>query len=367
MFEIAAANYRYIYLALITIMTLFVCLDYFNRNGIYQYNENKLGGVVVTFLVVLFLIFFVGFRPVSGRYFVDMANYVLYYNTLYDGTPFTFDLNAENLLFDNIFAWWGSHRLGYVSFFVFIACIYFGASFLGISRIFPNHTFAAYLVFLGAFSTFSYATNGIKAGAAASLFIWAYSYRDKIFYCVPLLLLSWGFHHSMQLPIAAFCISLFIKDTRLFLVGWIICFFISLFHISFFAELFASISDESGSGYLMGAANGLDGTKGGFRFDFVLYSSMPVLIGYWTIFKRKLVVSYIYREFLNFYLCTNGVWMLCMYASFTNRIAYLSWFMYPIVLVYPFLNENSGIRRFQVFSIIMMLHLLFTLFLLLIY
>lgn len=76
------------------------------------------------------------------------------------------------------------------------------------------------------------------------------------------------------------------------------------------------------------------GGKSGFRIDFVIYSAMPVLMGYYVKYKYKLEDN-LYDIMLSMYLTTNGIWMLCMYAEFTNRIAYLSWFMYPILLIYP--------------------------------
>ena len=50
-----------------------------------------------------------------------MVNYAEFYTYLYEGEPFKLDLNTGNVIFDNIFAWWGSARLGYTSFFLFIA------------------------------------------------------------------------------------------------------------------------------------------------------------------------------------------------------------------------------------------------------
>ena len=89
---------------------------------------------------------------------------------------------------------------------------------------------------------------------------------------------------------------------------------------------------------------------------------MPILVGYWAVYKKRLQLSKIYTCLLNLYMTLNGTWMLCMYANFTNRIAYLSWFLYPIVLIYPYLNENWGPRRYKDFSKVMLAHLGFTLF-----
>jgi hypothetical protein len=361
---IPASLYETIYLTLVTIMTLFVYSQYQSRNGLREFAPSRTDALVG--VLVIFLVLFIGFRPVSGRYFVDMANYVLHYEFIYEGATFVFDWNSENKIFDNLFAWWGSVKLGYTSFFVFVATIYFVGAYLGIRKLFPNHRLTAFLVFLAAFSTFSYGTNGIKAGAATSLFIWALGYRENLKICIPLVLLSWGCHHSMIMVVAAFVVTLFVKNPKYYFWGWGFCFLMAAAHVTAFAQLFAGATTEHGAEYLLGSGES-DGTRGGFRIDFIVYSVMPVIVGWYAVMKKKLQVSDLYKKLLSLYLCLNGVWMLCMYAEFTNRIAYLSWFLYPIVLIYPFLNEQWGRDRYKKFGLVMLGHLGFTLFMNVIY
>ena len=125
------------------------------------------------------------------------------------------------------------------------------------------------------------------------------------------------------------------------------------------------MTDDQGAGYLNSVGQDWSG-KSGFRIDFVLYSFMPVLVGYYAIFKKQ-IQSPLYEVLLKVYLLVNGVWMLCMYAAFTNRIAYLSWSLYPILLLYPFLNEEWGENQFQIGAKVFMCHLGFTLFMSFIY
>ena len=135
-------------------------------------------------------------------------------------------------------------------------------------------------------------------------------------------------------------------------------------HVSFFQNLFAGVTDESGAGYL---TKDEYNTIKGFRLDFIIYSSMPVLMGYWVKYKYKMEER-IYDMILNMYLVCNGVWMLCMYAAFTNRIAYLSWFMYPIVLLYPCFTITERYHPLVVNrNKIIVAHLTFTLFMAFIY
>ena len=348
---------KYSYFLIVLILTLLVVRRYYNRSIC---NKSKCNNGV--FFLVLLLALLIGFRPPVGKLFVDMGNYISFYTFIYEGAPFKFDFHAENLLFDNLFACWWAMRLGYTSFFVLIAFIYFGSCYLGIRRLFPHDTLIAYLVFLGAFSTFSYATNGIKAGAAASLFIWALGYRDNLKICIPIILLSWGFHHSMQLPVAAFLLTIFFKKPSYYYYAWLFCFFIAALHISYFQNLFGGMTDSQGAGYLNYDGAESDGTKGGFRIDFIIYSMVPIIMGYIIEMKKKIHVSEVYRSLIHLYVCCNGIWMLCMYASFTNRIAYLSWFLYPIVLIYPYLKENINSCGLISFKKVVYFHLGFTLF-----
>lgn len=363
---IAAQYYLFLYLFIVSIITFAVVSQYEDRNGLYEFNYPNDEGLII--LLVTFFIFFIGFRPVSSE-FVDMKNYANGYY-LNAGKPFFLNPHAENFIFDNLYQLFVSYRLGIKNFCFIIAAIYYGCAYLGVKRIFPTHTLSAYIVFLAAFSTFSYGTNGIKAGAAASLFIWALSYRNNLTICIVLILLSFGFHHSMQLPVVAFVLSLFYKNSKIYFYAWAFCMLMAVLHVSYFQNLFAGMTDETGSSYLMKTQDMLGskfGGKGGFRIDFILYSAMPVFVGYNAVFTKELKISDTYRDLLHLYLCTNGVWMLCMYANFTNRIAYLSWFLYPIVLIYPFLYEDLGANKYVMFRKAVLYHLAFTVFMEMVY
>lgn len=365
-----AKYYQFLFLLVISIVT-------FAYSGKYRlYSDDRIiiassktyrdSGAI---LMLIFMTLFIGLRP-DSYLFVDMMHYYNSYN-LIEGSPFLFNPLSENVLFDNLFAFWGSAYWGFSNFMLLISVINFGCTYWACSRFFPNDKMVAFLVFLGAFSTFSYATNGVKAGAAAGVFLLALSYYNNRVIFILLLLLSYGFHHSMQLPLGACLLAYFYRNPKHYLYGWLLSILIAAAHITFFQELFASMSadtlnDEHGASYLQ-AIDTEWGGDAGFRIDLIAYSSMPVLVGYYAIMKKQLQVSKFYIYLLNVYLISNSVWMLCMYASFTNRIAYLSWLMYPVVLIYPFLREKWGANQYQTFSKIMLYHVGFTVFMTMIY
>ncbi|MDZ3929478.1 hypothetical protein UZS95_24230 [Parabacteroides goldsteinii] len=160
---IRAEYYVCIYLVVVTIMTLI----YANKYKCYSLGKNE---TMLLVLLSLMMTLFIGFRPIY-REFVDMMNYTLVYD--YNlGMPFVFDWKSENLFFDNWFSFCSSSFFDKYIFFFSIALIYFIGAAVACRKLFKTHSVIAYLFFLGAFSTFSYGTNGIKAGAAMSIFFW---------------------------------------------------------------------------------------------------------------------------------------------------------------------------------------------------
>ncbi len=362
MFGLEPQLYSHIYIGVIALLSVLV----FSKYKSYSYFHFISGGKSSSFwpfLLTIALTVFIGLRPVSGKYFVDMGEYASSYEVLRDSS-FVFDWKTDNIIFDNLFHYLSSHGIAVEVFFLLMAAVYFGCLCYACSIFFPSDKYSSLLVYLGAFSTFSYATNGIKAGAAASLFLLAIALYEKRkwIWMVLFILLSWGFHHAMMVPVVAFVVCLFVKNPRWFFAFWGLCFLIAALHITYFQYLFAGFTDEQGALYLLGKGEHIrQDLLGGFRIDFILYSAAPIVVG-WIAYFKKHIRSRRYTFLLNLYLLTNAVWLLCMYAEFTNRIAYLSWLLLPIVLIYPFLNEVWGKKQYTVFMWVAFGHLAFTLF-----
>lgn len=360
---IPAAFYSTIYLAVLSFLTLFTMAKYAklsdSRLRSTAAAPMPVGAIILTLAVTLFI----GYRPES-YVFVDMMNYRDFYRAFSSGT-FHFDPGATNLIFDNVFDWMSKSQLPIRWFYLGCAVVYFGALYLAMRKMFPRDTYYAILIYLVAFSTFTYGTNGIKAGAAASVFLMALAYRQKPVLAAVFLFISWGIHHSMIVCIVAYILACLNTNSKLYFGVWLFCVVLAMLHITAIQEIFAGLSDEQGANYLSTSDSDWGG-KSGFRLDFLIYSAAPVALGYWVIFKRGLR-SKMYTFLFNTYLTINAVWVLCMYASFTNRIAYLSWLMLPIVLIYPFLRHHFIYNQYQRLNTVALWHLLFTLGMSLIY
>lgn len=353
---IPAEIYYNVYLIILLILSIYYFSLYSNRN-IRSLQTLKYSQKYTGILILSFFVLFIGLRPIS-EVFADMTSYYGLYNR-WSG-PFEFTLDTDNKIWDNLNRWLASIQFDPFFYYILIAFIYFGCIYWACCKMFPNDKVAVFLVYLGAFSTFGYGTNGLKAGCAAAIFLVALAYRENLKVCIPLAIISFGFHHSMQLPLAAFFITFFNRNKKYYLYFWLLCLAIAAAHITYFQDFFANLTDEKGAGYLAAEEGGAHVFITGFRPDFILYSAMPVLMG-WYAEKKMKCKSLIYDTLLCVYLLTNGIWMLCIYASFTNRIAYLSWCLYPIVLIYPLLKENLGGNQYKLFARVAFLHLGFTL------
>lgn len=313
--------------------------------------------------ILFFVIFFVGFRPVHNV-FADMVGYNFSYLQKMDSEWQLILTDSESPVFDNLFNISASLGIPATFFFLSVALVYFLCMFLACKKIFPTHYELAFLVCLTAFSTFSYGTNGIRAGAAGSIFLLALAYKDKLWLTILLSLISWGFHHSMSIVLLAYITVRYCKKTEWFFYVWLIALLMSALHISSLQVLFAEYTNKKGASYLLPQGDGAFLT--GFRPDFIFYSAVPVIIGFWFVYKKK-IVNEEYTLWLRMYLLTNSLWMFCMYASFSNRIAYLSWFLYPIVLIYPYIAFYWDEQQLFYAKKVAIYHMLFTLFMCIVY
>ena len=353
---IPAALYQPIYLLAVTLMTLF-SMSLYGRWGKLLKSSNT--SQIISIFMLVMVVVFVGTRPVSDAYFIDMAGYSATYEYLLN-EAFSFNWKVDNLIWDNFYVWMASRGISFSTWLILVASAYFGLMYLACRKLFGNDVLIAFVTYLGAFSTFSYGTNGMKAGVAASVFLVAMAYRDKLWLSIPIALLSYGFHHSMIMVIAAYFVVLLLKNPKYYFVLWIISLIIAALGITYFQTYFAGFTTEHGAEYLLATEDTTEAHIG-FRPDFILYSVVPLILGYNILYRYKFR-SVTYSFLLRLYIMTNTLWMLCMYASFNNRIAYLSWFIYPIVLIYPFISREKNLFHGKYLRWVVYGHLGFTLF-----
>ena len=227
------------------------------------------------------------------------------------------------------------------------------------------HKATLMLFCIGAFSFYTYAVNGVRNGIACSFAIIALSClcKGEKIWSAFFSIIAIGCHKSAALPVAAMLFTYFVRGPKCMFFSWLCAIAISiavgdyvdnmLSLMNYDERLANNLQDDIVDGVIM---------EHRFRWDFLIYSSMPILLGWYTVFKRKLF-NKTYLLILGTYMYSNAFWVLAIRAVFSNRIAYLSWFLYPIVLAYPLLNFPVFKKRHSYkTSLILLGHFVFTFF-----
>lgn len=357
---IEAEYYSFVYMLIIMAFAIPVCSQY-SRYSSDRLSLNMKEPLRKSLLFTIIMIIYIAIRP-NSPLFSDGPGY--WYGILdHRWEHYTLEEVSNQFATKYLMSMLSSNEVDPRIGFYLFSIINYGFAFLAMRKMFPKDTLLAMIMYCGAFCTFGGAVNGIKNGMAASLFLCAIAYKDNWKYYVPFLILSFGLHHSMQLSIAAFLACKFYTKTRNYSYAWIFGLVMASAHITYFQIIFAGYTDESGQGYLITDA---DSWVTGFRLDFVLYSAAPLIVAWWISHERKIQIDKSYTFSINVYLLMNTIWMLCMYSSYTNRIAALSWSIFPILLLYPFLNMRIVRNQYKYVTYTVWGQLVFTTFMTLI-
>lgn len=334
---IPAKYYSVIFLYSVIIMSLIVVAKVPQRyTGIQRGKQNFIPALLIAIVYSLWI----GGRPISG-YFGDTGNYAHVYYLMRAGTVLPSD-SSEWVWSSLMHAC--SQVMDVSTFFTLVDIGYFGFTLWACRRLTPNNVLLSFLFCLGAFSFFSYGTNGIRNGLACSIILLMLSFitgnkREKVV-AAALAFVAFNIHHSTVFPILMSVISLLcIRNFKTAYSFWILSILISLVAGGAVTSFFAGLDFDERTSYLTTPPQESVFSHTGFRWDFLIYSMMPIVLGYYIIYKRG-IRDRNYELLLNTYTLSNAFWVMVIRANFSNRFAYLSWFMYPIVLAYPLLKLN---------------------------
>ena len=319
----------------------------------------------LTVFLTVVVAFFLGLRQIAGD-FGDTRAYAHYYNSLNNYMPIDF---KTEWLWDNM-QYFCKSALGFNvhEFFVFDDLLYFGGMLICAAILMRKNLWLAMLFFFTSFDTYSFGTNGIRNGLACSFVLVAMALlvdRKKTILPIILMVTAMTIHRSSMLPSVMALVSFFyIKDTKLALRFWYLSIALSFFVGSAFEQFFASLGfDDRMSRYTNEESGEL---YGGFRWDFLLYSASAVWM-IWYVTQYRKFKDRGYSIIANTYLLCNAFWILVIRASYSNRFAYLSWFLIPLVIAYPLLRMNIWKDQDRRTAIIFFFYTGFTFFMFFVY
>ncbi|QQD15381.1 EpsG family protein [Sphingobacterium sp. UDSM-2020] len=348
---IPIASYSPIYYHVLLIITLITFLYTQGRN--IDDANNLLYIKIAGFLLFWFVLLYMGLRPIDGV-FADMKTYARIFDRYEQGAI----IRSDKDLFFHLFMKASSGIMSASAFFFVCALFYVYPLYFLSKRWFGQYWFYAFLMLVGSFSFWAYGTNGIRNGMATSFFLMAMCQTKKP-YQIFWLFLSVNFHGSMFLPAAGLIATWFYNKPKVFFYFWLLAIPLSLLLPGFWEGLFASLIEDDRTVYLSDDKYADSFSSTGFRWDFLLYSATGVFAGWYYIFKRKFNDPQYIRLF-NTFLFANAFWILVIRASFSNRFAYLSWFMLALVIIYPWLKVYFVNNQVKKMGLILIAYFAFT-------
>lgn len=287
----------------------------------------------------LLLILWLGLRPASFV-FGDTVNYARSYSLL---SPSALITEGSEWVFYSLMGYCKEAGLSVNVFFLIIETCYISGLVIACEKAFKRSAvLIPFVVTLASFSFFSYAVNGLRQGMACALMLAVLaSLKEPRNWVLAIVLsfLAFHIHTSTLLIVAAAVGAYFYSNTKVYLSVWIVCLVIGAVASGTTEAVFSNVglldTGKNLSYYDNDSADLSQFSVSGFRYDFMLYGIVPILVGAYAVLKQGFADPW-YKLLLNVYLITNSFWALVNQSWLSNRVAYLSWCSYGLVLTYPF-------------------------------
>lgn len=306
-----------------------------------------------TMLMGLFAALCLGLYPVVVDIYTgtDRNHYALSLILMQNNPEMEFGASINDALF-TLYAQFIGKYANYTGFFIVTAIIYVGNYMLAAYKLTPKYSYILVLSIIISFGFYGYGVNTIRAGFAVSFIALALAYSDSLWKMAVFSMIGIGCHYSMIIPSIALLVARYFDKTKLFFYLWFASVVISAIAGNYFENLFSSFTTDARTTYLQSEYL-KEYYKSGFRIDFILYSCVPILLGYYYIYKLKFK-SVFYKRIYNAYILANIVFVLLIRAAFIDRFAYLSWFMIPFILLYPLLTKRIAKTQNQKIALIIL-------------
>lgn len=350
------------------------------------------GSMVPALILIIILILFIGLRPVH-RLFGDTTTYARTYRAI--SSEFgEIDWSGE-WFFSLIRTCCKSMGFSVSGFFLVVEAGYLGFMFWAYKKALWENAWFAMMFALSAYSLFTYGVNGMRNGLACSVVTLAIimAAKDKKFIVAGILcFLAMGIHKSTILPAAAMVAAMSVlKKPKIVLLFWLLSIPVSLVGGGPISNFFMSLGfDDRATAYMSGENMQYGNfSHTGFRWDFLAYSAMPVWL-IWYVLRRteqkRLEMGVektteeeesgvygagiladaesmrVFNVISIVYLLSNAFWVMVIKAAFSNRFAYLSWFIYPLVLAYGVIRLHIWEDQDKKAGLILLAHAAFTMF-----
>lgn len=355
----SSSIYISLYYNLILLLVICVYFLLFNSHSVAKpFVPNEFFSIILLLIIFIFITFRDSYSPLFGDTMRYAKNFELIKLYGSDALP-TKDIGFQYLTLAL------SKIVNLRGYWFILCCFYVLPVYYAIKKQFPKQFFIAFLFFVCSFSFWTYGINGLRNGIATSLVFFSFLFLDSDVKRIPIWILAFLFHASALLPILCFLLAKYIANPKYYLLGWLLVLVLMLIARDSFSSLLMRIpwlqQDVRMTEYFSMSYNDLGGmfTHQGFRWDFVLYSIFPIISGIIYIYKLH-IEDKLYIRLFNTYVAANAFWLLTIYIPFNNRFAYLSWFLYSILIIYPLLKKDLVKSQVSKIQYILLIYYAFT-------
>ena len=308
------------------------------------------------YFITIVIILYIGLRPLHK--YGDSWLYSTMFNLVQTGQWRSFNSIESEWLWEKIEYFFIDHSTCQM-WFLCIAGLYIGCMGIAVRRWFPKNFTLAMMFAFTALSFHAYGTNGLRNGLSTSVALMALSFlfteKRRYFFSFLLLYCAISIHSSAAMITASAMVALYFHNARTNTIIWIICILISTVFSDSIVNLMTHILGEGRMSFYSELDNTFYVNKG-FRYDFILYSSIPIILG-WIVCVKNNLRDGIYEYLLATYTIANSGWVLINTIAYSNRFAYLSWFLYPVLLAYPFLKFRFMEYQSRMAGLLLLFHL----------
>ena len=341
----------FFYVMLFAVLVTFLHTQVLSISSITTLKFNNYFGTTI----LIFTLLYIGLRPIHGV-FVDMKTYAKIFER-FSLNEFNTDDLKDPLFY--VFMYLSSKLMTVGSFFFICAFIYIYPLYLVSKKWFKEYWFYGFLLLIVSFSFWNYGTNGIRNGMATSVFLYALS-KNRVKSKLIWLALSVLIHKTMLLPVIGYLIYYkFNPKLNFFYALWLVAIPFSLVFSGFWESFFLSTGFEDERMSYLNLDEDKSRLDTSFRWDFLLYSFAPIIFSYYYI-KIKKFEDFLYSNLVATYLFANAFWILVIRANFSNRFAYLSWFLIAPIIIYPILKHRFLKRQHSKIGYIILFYYAFT-------
>lgn len=348
--------YLFVYYHVLLIVALLTWIN--SKNMLLEGKENAKSKQMIGTFLLFFTTIYMGTRPISEKYFGDMQTYANKFMLYAQGEPVA---TGKDVYFE-YFMKACTYVMSVEFFFLLCAFLYVYPLYLFSRKIFEKYWYYGFLMLLVSMSFWSYGTNGIRNGIGTSVFLYAVSQHKKGV-LIALLCLSLMIHSALIIPIFAYVLATFYNKPRFYVLGWFMAIPMSLLFSGFWEGFFLGFGfeEERVEGYLSVEDSQFQAlfSSMGFRWDFLLYSATGVFTGWYFIVKKQFNDVF-YHRLYSTYVIANAFWILVIEALFSNRFAYMSWFMLGAIIIYPLLKMKFYVKQHELIGTIIVAYFSFT-------